>query len=101
MDVIRGQLINALQGLINKSSNILASWDPLGCTAGAIRVGACALTAALLGVKNLEDLHLKVAVAMLLVDDLCLDWPSEDLRVVIVNVVSERLHVLRGLVLEL
>jgi hypothetical protein len=38
---------------------------------------------------------------MLLVDDLCLDWPSEYLRVVIVNVVSERLHVFRRLMLEL
>ena len=101
MDVIRSQLINAPQGLINKSTNILASWDPLGCTAGAIRVGACALTAALPRVENLEDLHLEVAVAMPLVDDICLDRASEDLRVVIVDVVPEQLHVLRRLMLEL
>ena len=101
MNVIRSQLINALQGLINKSTNILASWDPLGCTACTIRVGACPLTATLPRVENLEDLHLEVAVAMLLVDDLCLDWASEDLWVVIVDVVSEQLHVLRRLMLEL
>lgn len=38
---------------------------------------------------------------MLLVNDLCLDWASEDLRVVIVDVVSETLHILGWLVLEL
>jgi len=59
------------------------------------------LTAALPRVANLEDLHLKVAVTMLLVDDLCLDWAPEDLWVVIVDVVSEQLHVLRRLMLEL
>ena len=101
MNVIRIQLINALKSLVNKSSDILASRDSLGCTARTIRVGACALTTALLRVQNLKNLHLEVAVAMLLVDDLCLDWPSKDLRVVIVNVVSERLHVLRRLMLEL
>lgn len=101
MDVIGSQLINALESLVNESSHILAPWDTLGGAAGAVRVGAGALAAALLGVEDLEDLHLKVAVAMLLVDDLCLDWASEDLRVVIVDVVSEPLHVLRGLVLEL
>lgn len=101
MYVIRSQFINALQGLVNQCSDILASWDPLGCTAGAIRVGACPLTAALPRVANLEDLHLKVAVAMLLVDDLSLDWAPEDLWVVIVDVVSEQLHVLSRLMLEL
>jgi hypothetical protein len=88
VNVIRSQLINALESLVNQSSNILAPWDSLGLAAGAFRVGACALTAALLRIKNLVDLHLEVPVAMLLVDDLCLDWASEDLRVVIVNVVS-------------
>jgi hypothetical protein len=38
---------------------------------------------------------------MLLVDDLSLDWASEDLWVVIVDVVSEQLHVLSRLMLEL
>lgn len=101
MNVIRSQLINALESLVNQSSNILAPGDSLGLAAGAVRVGACALTAALLRVKNLVDLHLEVPVAMLLVDDLCLDWASEDLRVFIVNVVSKLLHVLCRLMLEL
>ena len=101
MNVIRSQLINALESLVDESSDILAPWDTLGGTASAVRVGTSALTAALLRVKNLEDLHLKVAVAMLLVDYLCLDWPSEDLRVVIVDVISEALHVPGRLVLEL
>jgi hypothetical protein len=59
------------------------------------------LAAAFLGVQDLEDLKMKVTVAVGLIDDLSLYWTAIDVRVLIVDVRTKGLEVLIGLILVL
>ena len=102
MQLFSRELINPLHCFVNQGSNILASWNTLRSPTSAIRVSACTLAASLLWVKDLEDLNLKIAVAtMRLIYDFCLNWSSEDFRVIIVDIISELLHILCRLMLVL
>jgi hypothetical protein len=99
-EIVSCILINSAVNFVNESTNVLVSLVS-GNTSGTVRVGTCALAAAFLGVQDLEDLKMKVTVAVGLIDDLSLYWTAIDVRVLIVDVRTKGLEVLIGLILVL